>query len=103
MPALSGPPRLRVTTKIGLILMLLCVSWWFAYYAQYESPAAFLQHKIWCIAATTDACAFYAQHIISSLPDYSPWLWWLGLLLALFGKAQRSLERLLHDGEDAAQ
>jgi hypothetical protein len=94
MPALSGPPRLRIATKIGLIAILIALFWWLAYYTQYAGTA-FMREKLWCIAETTDACAFYQQQIAGAVPAYPPWLWWIGLALALFGRVQGALARLL--------
>jgi hypothetical protein len=93
MPALSGQPRMRLATKIGLIAMLIALFWWFAYYTQFEG-ASFMRQKIWCIAETTANCAFY-QQIGGAVPTYSPWLWWIGLALALFGRARGAVRRLL--------
>jgi hypothetical protein len=74
--------------KIAIALWVLAVLWCLLYYAPWgDGMFSLLRLKLFCVTWTSEECRLTREMDLknSSIPPYTPLVWWLGVAAALYG------------------
>jgi hypothetical protein len=77
-----------IALKIAIALWVLAVVWCLLYYAPWGSGMfELLRLKLFCVTWTSEECRLTQEMDLrnSSIPAYTPLVWWLGVAAALYG------------------
>ena len=74
--------------KIAIALWVWAVLWCLLYYAPWgDGIFSLLRLKLFCVTWTSEECRLTQEMDLkhSSIPAYTPIVWWLGVAAALYG------------------
>ena len=86
-PTLSTPKRKsHWLLPLGIVVLVVALLWWFAYYGQWKGWFTLLDVKLGCLMGDAFECANFQDFIgPSAVPVYSPFIWYAGILFVLVG------------------